>query len=236
MTAGFILNELLSIANPEKATFLQRFFKTGPGQYAEGDVFLGIVVPLVRNVAKANRQTPLAELEQLIESEYHEARLCALLILAEQFKKATPDERKTLFAFYLDHTTRINNWDLVDVTCPHVVGTYLIDKDRSILYRLAESRNLWEQRIAVVSTIVFIRRGEFRDTLAFVELLKGHPHDLMHKALGWMLREIGKKDRHTLTEWLEAHATELPRTTLRYAIEHYPEPQRLYFLKKKREC
>ncbi len=234
MTADFILNELRSIANPEKAAFLQGFFKTGPGQYAEGDVFLGIVTPLTRNVAKANRQTPLEELQRILEVEYNEARLCALLIVAEQFKKATEAQRKALFDFYLKNTARINNWDLVDVTCPHVVGAYLLDQDRSILYDLAKSRNLWEQRIAIVSTVAFIRQGEFHDTLALAELLKTHPHDLMHKAVGWMLREVGKKDRDTLTTYLETHAMELPRTALRYAIEHYPEPQRLYFLKKKK--
>lgn len=233
MTAAFVLNELLSMANPEKAAFLQRFFKTGPGQYAEGDVFLGLVVPLTRNIAKANKQTPLSELQLLMESEYHEARLCALLIVAEQFKKATETERKELYEFYLKNARRINNWDLVDVTCPHVVGAYLLDKDRSRLYELAESDNLWEQRIAMVSTISFIRNREYADTLALAERLMTHKHDLMHKAVGWMLREIGKKDRETLTEFLEQYATRLPRTALRYAIEHYPEEQRQYFLKKK---
>lgn len=233
MTATFVLSELLSMANPEKATFLQRFFKTGPGQYAEGDVFLGLVVPLTRSIAKANKQTPLSELQLLMESEYHEARLCALLIVMEQFKKATQTEQKALFDFYIKNTSRINNWDLVDVTCPHVVGVYLLDKDRSLLYELAESDNLWEQRIAMVSTVTFIRSREYTDTLALAERLMTHTHDLMHKAVGWMLREVGKKDRATLTDFLEQYATQLPRTALRYAIEHYPEEQRQYFLKKK---
>lgn len=233
MTAAFILEELLSMANPEKAVFLQRFFKTGPGQYAEGDVFLGLVVPLTRSIAKANKQTPLSELQVLIESRYHEARLCALLIVMEQFKKASEEDRKKLFEFYLKNTRFINNWDLVDVTCPHVVGAYLLDKDRSCLYRLAKSELLWEQRIAMVSTVAFIRNGEYGDTLALAEMLMDHTHDLMHKAVGWMLREVGKKDRNTLTDFLELHATALPRTALRYAIEHYPEDKRRYFLKKK---
>lgn len=233
MTAAFVLSEILSMANPEKATFLQRFFKTGPGQYAEGDVFLGLVVPLTRSIAKANKQTPLSELQLLMESEYHEARLCALLIVMEQFKKATQTERKALFDFYIKNASRINNWDLVDVTCPHVVGVYLLDKDRSLLYELAESDNLWEQRIAMVSTVTFIRNREYTDTLALAERLMTHTHDLMHKAVGWMLREVGKKDRATLTDFLEQYATQLPRTSLRYAIEHYPEEQRQYFLKKK---
>ena len=233
MTAEFVLNELLSVANPEKARFLQRFFKTGPGQYAEGDIFLGLVVPLTRSIAKTCKQTPLPELQKLMESEYHEARLCALLIVTEQFKKASEAERKTLYDFYLKNARRINNWDLVDVTCPHVVGAYLLDKDRSVLYDLAASDNLWEQRIAMVSTVAFIRNREFTDTLALAERLMTHKHDLMHKAVGWMLREVGKKDRETLTDFLERTATRLPRTSLRYAIEHYPEEQRQYFLKKK---
>lgn len=233
MTASFILSELLSMANPEKGTFLQRFFKTGPGQYAEGDVFLGLVVPLTRSIAKANKQTQLSELQLLMESEYHEARLCALLIVVEKFKKASEAEREELYTFYLKNARRINNWDLVDVTCPHVVGLYLLDKDRSHLYELAESDNLWEQRIAMVSTVTFIRNREFSDTLALAERLMTHKHDLMHKAVGWMLREVGKKDRNTLTGFLEQYATKLSRTSLRYAIEHYPEDQRQYFLKKK---
>lgn len=233
MTASFILNELLSVANPEKAVFLQRFFKTGPGQYAEGDVFLGLVVPLTRSIAKANKQTPLSELQLLIESKYHEARLCALLIVVEKFKKASEAEREMLYEFYLRNARFINNWDLVDVTCPHVVGTYLLDKDRSRLYELAKSDLLWEQRIAIVSTVTFIRNRQYDDTLALAEMLMMHNHDLMHKAVGWMLREVGKKDREALTDFLELHATELPRTALRYAIEHYPEEQRQYFLKKK---
>lgn len=233
MTAAFVLNELLSMANPEKALFLQRFFKTGPGQYAEGDVFLGLIVPLTRSIAKANIQTPLAELQVLMDSEYHEARLCALLIIVEQFKKASLAEREVLYEFYLKNARRINNWDLVDVTCPHVIGAYLLDKDRSRLYELAASDNLWEQRIAMVSTVTFIRHREYTDTLALAEQLITHTHDLMHKAVGWMLREVGKKDRDTLTDFLEAYATRLPRTSLRYAIEHYPEEQRQYFLKKK---
>lgn len=233
MTAAFVLSELLSMANPEKGAFLQRFFKTGPGQYAEGDVFLGLIVPLTRSIAKANKQTPLSELQILMESDYHEARLCALLIVVEQFRKASETDRKTLYDFYLANAYRINNWDLVDVTCPHVVGAYLLNNDRSRLYELAESNCLWEQRIAMVSTIAFIRNREYTDTLALAEKLMPHKHDLMHKAIGWMLREVGKKDRQTLTEFLEEYATRLPRTALRYAIEHYPEEQRQYFLKKR---
>ena len=186
---------------------------------------------LTRSIAKANKQTPLTELQKLMDSEYHEARLCALLIAVEQFKKASDADRKKLYDFYLGNARRINN--LVDVTCPHLVGLYLLDKDRSRLYELAESDCLWEQRIAMVSTVTFIRNREYSDTLALAEKLMSHKHDLMHKAVGWMLREVGKKDRETLTGFLEEYATRLPRTALRYAIEHYPEDQRQYFLKKK---
>lgn len=233
MTASFILSELLSVANPEKAQFLQRFFKTGKGQYAEGDVFLGLVVPLSRSIAKANKETPLSELQILLNSEYHEARLVALLIIVERFKKATPFERTELFDFYLRNAARINNWDLVDVTCPHVVGLYLLDKDRTVLYDLAKSPLLWEQRIAVVSTVVFIRNKQYDDTLALSEMLLGHKHDLMHKAVGWMLREVGKRDKETLVGFLECHKTRMPRTSLRYAIEHFSPEERAYFMGKK---
>ncbi len=235
MTATFILDELLSMANPEKARFLQGFFKTGKGEYAEGDVFLGLVVPLTRTIAKANKQTPLPELATLLDSPYHEARLCALLILVEQFKKASPAQQEAVYDFYLAQAKagRINNWDLVDVTCRDVVGGYLLDKDRAPLYALADSGNLWEQRIAIVSTWMFIKHRQYDDTFALAERLIRHPHDLMHKAIGWMLREVGKKDREALSDFLDLHTTRLPRTALRYAIEHYPEEERQAYLKKK---
>lgn len=233
MTAQFIINELLSVASSEKAAFLQRFFKTGKGQYAEGDVFLGIVVPLTRNIAKANKMTPLPELQLLIESEYHEARLAALLIVAERFKKATPSEQTVLYNFYLRNTAHINNWDLVDVTCAHVVGSYLLDKDRSILYSLAKSNLFWEQRIAMVSTITFIRNKQYDDTLALAEIFLTHKHDLMHKAMGWMLREVGKRDKATLLGFLNRYASVMPRTSLRYAIEHFPPDERKVYMEKK---
>lgn len=235
MTAAFILSELQSVGTPEKAVHLSRFFKTGPGQYGEGDLFLGVIVPQTRSIAKANKATPFDELQLLLDSPWHEARLCALLILVYRFqdRKAMPEEREAIFRFYLKNMRRCNNWDLVDLTCRDIVGEYLVDKDRSLLYRLAESENLWEQRISIVSTWAFIRRNDFGDTLELSERLIGHKHDLMHKAVGWMLREVGKKERQTLTDFLERNATRLPRTALRYAIEHYPEPERQYFLKKK---
>jgi len=233
MNAEFIVNELQSVGTPEKAAHLQKFFKTGPGQYGEGDVFIGVVVPHTRSIAKANMQMPLTEIRILLKSKYHEARLCALLILTERFKKAAEKERKDIFDFYLKNASRANNWDLVDLSCPTVVGVYLLNKDRKILYNFAESDCLWEQRIAIVSTYAFIRENDFSDTLELSKKLLTHKHDLMHKAVGWMLREVGKRNRRTLTDFLEEYAIKLPRTTLRYAIEHYPEPERQYFLKKK---
>ena len=236
MTAAFVLSELQSIGSSEKAVHLSRFFKTGPGQYGEGDRFLGVMVPYSRAIAKANKAMPLEEVQLLLESPWHEARLCALLILVYRFKerKITEEEREQIYSFYIKNARRCNNWDLVDLSCRDIVGEYLVDKERSILYRLADSENLWEQRIAIVATWAFIRRSDFNDTLALAERLMAHKHDLMHKAVGWMLREVGKKDRETLTNFLEKNATQLPRTTLRYAIEHYPEPQRQYFLKMKK--
>ena len=236
MTAAFVLSELQSIGSLEKAVHLSRFFKTGPGQYGEGDRFLGVMVPYSRAIAKANKAMPLEEVQLLLESPWHEARLCALLILVYRFKerKITEEEREQIYSFYIKNARRCNNWDLVDLSCRDIVGEYLVDKDRSILYRLADSENLWEQRIAIVATWAFIRRLDFNDTLALAERLMAHKHDLMHKAVGWMLREVGKKDRETLTNFLERNATQLPRTTLRYAIEHYPESQRQYFLKMKK--
>lgn len=234
MNTAFIINELQAVGTPEKAAHLQRFFKTGPGQYGEGDVFIGVVVPHTRSIAKAALQTPLTEIRKLLLSEYHEARLCGLLILVERFKKASaPAEREEIYGFYLKNISRVNNWDLVDLTCPAIVGGYLVDKSRSILYRLAESDSLWEQRISIISTLAFIRRDDFFDTLELSRKLLNHRHDLMHKAVGWMLRETGKRDRSVLTAFLEEYAAGMPRTALRYAIEHYPEPERQYFLKKR---
>jgi 3-methyladenine DNA glycosylase AlkD len=231
MNAEFILQELLSVANPEKAQFLQGFFKSGKGQYAEGDVMLGIVVPLTRDIVKRSPTLPFGEIQILLDSEYHEARLAGLLFLVKQFKKAKAEGQKAIFDFYLQNARKANNWDLVDVTCRDVIGLYLLDKeDRSVLYRLAESDNLWEQRIAIVSTWTFIKHRQFDDTLALAEKLLSHKHDLMHKAVGWMLREVGKKDRKPLIDFLEKHHLNMPRTALRYAIEHFSPEERAYFM------
>ncbi|GHU73257.1 DNA alkylation repair protein [Bacteroidia bacterium] len=235
MTADFILQELLSVANPEKAEFLQRFFKTGKGQYAEGDVLLGIVVPLIRDIVGKCPKMPFPEIQILIDSEYHEARLAGFLLLVKQFKKAKSEtERKDLFDFYLKNARKANNWDLVDVTCRDVIGLYLLEHEesRGVLYRLAESDNLWEQRIAIVTTWTFIKYRQFDDTLALSEKLLYHKHDLMHKAVGWMLREVGKKDREPLIDFLDKYHKTMPRTTLRYAIEHFSPEERAYYMGK----
>ena len=234
MTAQFILQELQSVGNPEKAQHLQRFFKTAKGQYAEGDVFLGVVVPVVRNIVKANKGIPLEEVQTLLNSPYHEVRLAAWLFLVQQFNQSKQDEeRKTIFDFYLANATKANNWDLVDLSCRDVIGGYLLNKeDRSVLYRLAESDNLWEQRIAIVSTWTLIKHQDYADTLQLSEKLLGHHHDLIHKAIGWMLREVGKKNKEVLVGFLEEHHKKMPRTALRYSIEHFSPEERAHFMKK----
>ena len=235
MTAAFILSELQSLASPERAAGASRFFKTGAGQYGEGDQFLGIGSTQIRSIAKANKATPLEELQTLLDSPWHEARLCALLILVYrvQSKRTLETEREAIYRFYLRNTTRINNWDLVDLSCRDIIGNYLLHRDRTPIYQLAQSSNLWEQRISIVSTWAFIKAGDFEDTLRLAIQFSSHPHDLIHKAIGWMLREVGKMDREVLTQFLEQEATNLPRTALRYAIEHYPEAQRQYYLHKR---
>ncbi|MDO5522653.1 MAG: DNA alkylation repair protein [Bacteroidia bacterium] len=229
MTAKNIKQQLLAFGNPEKAEHAKYFFKTGKGQYGEGDKFIGCTVPESRSVARANKNLSLAELQKLLNDEMHECRFCALVILTEQFKKGDEEKRKEIVDFYLANTHRINNWDLVDVSAYNIVGEWLRNKHRSLIYRLAESDNLWEQRIAIVSTLAFIRNNDFTDTLKLSEKFLSHRHDLMHKACGWMLREAGKRDEKSLTGFLDAHHREMPRTMLRYAIEKLsPQQQSQY--------
>ena len=226
---SLICRELRSCSLPEKKEILPRFFKTGKGEYGEGDKFLGVVVPEVRKVAKKYADVSFDVLEALLESEWHECRLCALVILVHKFRKMPSDAVE----FYLAHTAGINNWDLVDLSAPYVLGEWLSDKsDRSVLYRLAQSENMWEQRIAVVSTLMLIRKGQFSDTIALAEFFLGTRHDLMRKAVGWMLREVGKRDVDLLVGFLETHRLQMPRTTLRYAIERFSPEQRAYFMSK----
>ena len=226
-----LLKELSALGSDEKARHLARFFKTGKGQYGEGDRFLGLPVPLTRSVARQHKDSSLATAEALLQSEWHEARLCALLIMAEKMKRAKADEAELIYKTYLANTHRINNWDLVDLSAPQVVGKYLDDKPRDILYELASSPLLWDNRIAIVSTFAFIKKGYLDDTFALALRLIGHKHDLMHKAAGWMLREAGKRDLARLRRFVYEHVHEMPRTMLRYAIEKFPEDERRAILK-----
>jgi len=233
MTLNKLKKELKTLANPEKAGLLQRFFKTGPGQYGEGDVFYGVMVPQQRQLSKRFVQLSLCDLEKLLHSKIHEERLTALIILVDKFKKADDIEKKKIYNLYLENTKWINNWDLVDLTAPHIVGGWLFDKDRKILYRLADSKNLWERRIAVLAAFYFIRQGENQDVLRLAKRLLNDKHDLMHKAVGWMLREVGKNcGEKTLTDFLDQYYQKMPRTMLRYSIEKLTENKRQKYLKK----
>ena len=224
-----IKRDLKKVADEEKAKILQGFFKTGPGQYGEGDVFLGVSVPNIRKVAKgAVERLSLNDVKKLLSSKVHEKRLVALLILIEKYKK----DKDVVYDFYLENVKCVNNWDLVDLSAPNIVGDYLLErKDRKILYRLAKSDNLWEKRIAIVSTFAFIRDGQFSDTLKISKILLKDKHDLIHKAVGWMLREVGKRDEKLLKKFLRDNYSGIPRTTLRYAIERFEEGERLGFLR-----
>jgi 3-methyladenine DNA glycosylase AlkD len=229
-----IRSELRSLADPEKAEFLPRFFKTGPGEYGEGDRFLGVMVPNIRKVVKAHREASRQDISKLLLSVYHEERLAALLILVEQYRRGDERIQKSIFNFYLANTAHINNWDLVDLTAHHIVGAYLAARDRSILKKLALSRMLWERRIAILSTFCFIRMGESEDALRISELLLHDSHDLIHKAVGWMLREAG--NRCSLAEeckFLDKYAAVMPRTMLRYAIERFPPDLKSHYMKSK---
>lgn len=226
--------EMLSRRDPSQVEGLMRFFKTGPGQYGQGDKFLGIKVPVTRQVVKECWQrTGVPDLQECIASEFHEIRLAALLTLVEIFShaKKNPELRRECINFYLSHTEYINNWDLVDLSCYNLLGTWLLDKDRTLLYHLARNgKSIWEQRIGMVSTMQFIRHGLLDDTFAIADILLHHPHDLIHKAVGWLLREAGKKDEAALKAFLEPRYRTMPRTMLRYAIEKFPEQQRRYYL------
>ena len=234
--ADEIVRQLKLLADEEKKNFLPRFFKTGKGQYGEGDRFLGVVVPRVRGVVKQYRETDFETITDLLTSSWHEVRLCGLLLLVDNYKRGDDTLRKQIFEYYLSHTEGINNWDLVDLSAPYIVGAYLVgrsEEERKILYRLANSHSLWEQRIAVVSTIAFIRSNDYEDILHLAELLIHHPHDLMHKAIGWMLREVGKRNETVLRSFLDIHVLQMPRTMLRYAIEKFDENARQYYLKRR---
>lgn len=230
-----IRTELQSLSDPAKARVLAGFFKTGPGDYGEGDKFHGVVVPKIRRIVKAHRNMSAGEIRKLIHSEFHEERLTALLILVEQYRLGDIARKRKIYELYLASTAYINNWDLVDLTAQHIVGAYLDGRDLSVLRQLAVSQILWERRIAMLSTYYFIRRGDSREALRIAELLLHDPHDLIHKAVGWMLREVGK--RCSLDEelrFLNDHAAAMPRTMLRYAIERLPEKLRLHYLARRK--
>jgi 3-methyladenine DNA glycosylase AlkD len=233
MTAEDAKQKLKSLASPELAKSSARFFKTGPGQYGEGDIFIGVKVPVLRTLARDLQEVPLGEVKILLQSPIHEERLLALLILMLVVTKATPEQKKAIHDLYLSNTKYINNWDLVDSSAPALIGAYLLDKSRKPLVVLAKSASLWERRIAIVSTQHFIRNEQFDDTLKISRILLADKEDLIHKATGWMLREVGKKHEPTLLSFLEQHGAVMPRTMLRYAIERFsPEKRRLILLKR----
>ena len=231
MTIKQIKKRLKQLANKEKAKILQRFFKTGPGEYGEGDVFIGVKVPDLRKVAKDFRDIAIKDVTILLESAIHEERLLALLILVSKYVKGNETTKKEIYKLYLNKTKYINNWDLVDVTAQHIVGDYLMDKNKEPLYNLSKSKDLWERRIAVMATFYFIRHEKYEETLKIAKVLISDKEDLIHKAVGWMLREIGKRNMVIEETFLKQHYKEMPRTMLRYAIEKFPEPKRQQYLK-----
>jgi len=227
--------ELRQLANADKALSLQRFFKTGKGEYGENDIFLGITVPLQRNLIESYIHLDFKDLKKLLNSKLHEERLCGLLILVKQYQKSfLIKNKKLIYQFYLSHTHRINNWDLVDLTAAHIVGDFLFNQDLTPLYKLAQSESLWERRIAIVATHHFIRQKFYQPTMTIAAMLLTDPENLIHKACGWMLREVGKREVKILENFLQQHNTKIPRTMLRYAIEKFPEPKRTAFLKRKK--
>jgi len=231
MVAAEIQKELESLADPGHAVILQRFFKTGPGEYGEGDRFRGIRVPVLRKTARKYRDLPLTEAGRLLQSAFHEDRLLALLILIEHYYRHDDTIRDGIHRFYLDHSGWVNSWDLVDVSAPHLVGHYLMDRSKDPLTRLAASRVMWERRMAIIATFHFIKQGDYDDTLRVARLLLGDPEDLIHKAVGWMLREVGKREVEAAEAFLQAHYRNMPRTMLRYAIERFPETRRQAYLR-----
>ena len=233
MTASSALREMRRLANPTRAKHSLRFFKMGPGQYGEGDTFLGLSLPQIRSLSKQYRDLSLGDVAQLLASPWHEARLIALIVLTMQYTRADARTRAAIYRLYLSRTDRINNWDLVDVSAHHIVGAHLIERSRAPLYRLARSKLIWDRRVAMIATAHFIRAGQFADTLRLATLFQGDKHDLIHKATGWMLREVGKREPAALNGFLHEHAHEMPRTMLRYAIERFPSQERIIWLQTK---
>ena len=224
---------LRDLADKERARNLERYFKTGKGEYAEGDIFLGIRVPEIRKFVKELRGFHPAWAYQLLKSKYHEERLLSLLVLVDIFKRGDEKDKKKIYLHYLKNTRHINNWDLVDLSAPNIVGAYLLDRDKKPIYRLAESNNLWERRIAIIATLYLIRHCLFDDTLNIARMLLQDKEDLIHKAVGWMLREVGKRNREVEENFLKDHYKLMPRVMLRYSIERFPEKKRQMYLKGK---
>jgi len=227
-----IEKDFAKLKNPAKAIILSGFFKTGKGQYGEGDIFLGITVPLQRKLAHEYLDLKMSSLQKLLNSKIHEYRLTALFVLLQRYLRADLETKEKIVKFYLKNLKNINNWDLVDLSAPKILGDYLLDKDRSFLYKMSKSNNLWERRIAIVTTYTFIKNEQYDDTLKIAKLLIKDQHDLIHKAVGWMLREVGKKDQKIEEVFLEKHYKIMPRTMLRYSIEKFSEEKRKYYLKK----
>lgn len=233
LTAADVIEQLEGLANPKRAALMLGFYRTGPGEYGEGDVFLGLTVPQQRTVAKASRELALGGIARLLQDARHECRLTGLLILVDRFAKKK-EERPEIAAFYLEHLAAVNNWDLVDASAPHILGAWLLSRpgeERGVLHQLARSGLLWRQRVAMVACLALIRAGQFSETVAVADLLRSHSHDLIHKAVGWMLREMGKRDEAALAAYLAPRYRTLPRTCLRYAIEKFPQETRKAYLK-----
>jgi 3-methyladenine DNA glycosylase AlkD len=233
MTAKEISKRLKKLENKQQAAISRKFFKTGPGEYGEGDIFIGIRVPVLRKLVKDYFELPIKEIQSLLKSPVHEERLLALLLMVRKASGRSDDIKKSIYELYLKNTRFVNNWDLVDASAEHVVGAYLKDKNKSVLYRLAESEDLWERRIAIMSTFHYVKHHDFLETLRISKILLFDRHDLIHKATGWMLREIGKRDLQTEENFLKTHYKKMPRTMLRYAIEKFPESKRQRYLKGK---
>ena len=227
---SLLKKDLHKLANPEKAKLLQRFFKTGRGEYGEGDVFLGIIVPNQRKIAGKYKFLNLKDIQYLLNSKFHEERMVALFILVEQYKKGDELLRKKIFDFYLNNTKKINNWDLVDLSAVKIIGHYLYGKDKSVIYKFIKSKNIWERRIAVMATLYFINQKQYKDALQVCENLLHDNHDLIHKATGWMLREIGKRNMDVEEEFLKKYYKIMPRMMLRYAIEKFDIKKRQFYL------
>ncbi|MES2436890.1 MAG: DNA alkylation repair protein [Patescibacteria group bacterium] len=234
--AELVIKELKKVSNKTKAGFLQKYFKTGVGEYGEGDIFIGVTVPVMRSVARVHKDIELPEVLKLLSSEIHEHRFVALEILVFKYEQATKlknsAQQKKIFNFYIKNKKYINNWDLVDTSVEYIVGVYLEHLDKDILYTLAKSKRIWDRRIAVIATFAYIKKGEFKESLKIIEMLMQDTHDLIHKACGWMLREIGKRFKETEVAFLAQHYKTMPRTMLRYSIEHFSRDERDFYLHK----